>query len=119
MSLHSPSRRSGLFGQKSDPSALPVRIEGICPQLGSHANLDLKSVCPSYSHGNFHKQSQFLQHHQQCSRTDQHTADERLDRKLLMQENECQHERNNNAQLINRHHLRCFAYLESFVIAQP
>lgn len=59
------------------------------------------------------------QNHQQRPRADEQTADQGLGREVLMQKHERQHERDDHAELIDRHDLRRLPDLQRAVIAQP
>lgn len=59
------------------------------------------------------------QNHQQCPRADEQTADQGLGREALVQEHERQHERDDHAELVDRHDLRRLPDLQHAVIAQP
>ena len=60
-----------------------------------------------------------LQHHHQRTRCKQNRADQRFGCKLLVQEYERQHQRDDHAHFINRDNLGSFAQLQCLVVAQP
>ena len=47
----------------------------------------------------------FSQHHEQSSGADQHAADQAFGRELFMEKYKSKYQRDDHAQLINRHHL--------------
>ena len=71
-----------------------------------HRNVPFSVYCSAIS----------LQHHQKRSRADQNTADPGFNGELLMQEDEGQHQRDHDAELVDRDHLRRFSQLQRLVV---
>ena len=60
-----------------------------------------------------------LQRHNQRTRGNERRADQGLGRKFLMQKRKGQHQSDDHAELVHRHHLRRLSDLQRAIVAEP